>query len=112
MAKRRVLEHIDDDTASYAAFCRKNGWHSTGAIGSRNWNEEAIDKMARDLTTPWQGLKSTVENMHEGIIESIEKLTDWMTEYIGKYYTVKDIPYLSFSLRRTDLTCIRLLTMA
>lgn len=112
MAKRRVLEHIDDDTASYAAFCRKNGWHSTGAIGSRNWNEEAIDKMARDLTTPWQGLKSTVENMHEGIIESIEKLTDWMTEYLGIYYTVKEIYSLGFLLGRIDFSYIRLLTMA
>ena len=68
--------------------------------------------MTRDLTSPWHGLKSTVENMHEGIIESIEKLTDWMTEYLGIYYTVKDIYCLGFLLRRIDFSYIRLLTMA
>ena len=68
--------------------------------------------MSRDLTTPWQGLKSTVDNMHEGIIESIEKLTDWITEYLGIYYTLKDIYYLSCSPRKTEFTSIRLLTIA
>ena len=68
--------------------------------------------MARDLTNPWHGLKLTVENMHEGIIESIEKLTDWMTEYLGIYYTVKEIYSLGFLLGRIDFSYIRLLTMA
>lgn len=69
--------------ATYAAFCRKYGNYKTTAAGSHNWNEEAIERMVRDLAAPWQSLRSTLQNRHESIIIFVEELIDWAIQYLG-----------------------------
>ena len=77
---------MDDNltAASYAAFCRNYGDHNTPAVGSHNWNEEAIERMIGDLAAPWQSLRSTLKNRHESTVLSIEDLMDWAIQYLGK----------------------------
>lgn len=69
--------------ASYSAFCRNYGDHCTGTIGCRNWNEEAIGRMVRDLAAPWQSLRSTIQNRHGLTTVSVDGVMDWAIEYIG-----------------------------
>lgn len=70
--------------ASYAAFCRKYGDHETPAVGSHNWNEEAMESMISDLETPWQNLLSTLQNRHRRTALLIENLIGWAVQYLSK----------------------------
>jgi len=70
--------------ATYSAFCRNYGHYTTPAVGSHNWNEEAIEKMIRDLDAPWRKLRLKVQKRHESIVKSIEDLMDWAIDYLGK----------------------------
>ena len=53
-------------------------------MGSHNWNEEAIEQMARDLGIPWETLKSTFSRDLEGRENRIQQLMDWVIEYLGQ----------------------------
>jgi len=68
--------------ATYAAFCRKYGDHYTEAVGSHNWNEEAIESMATALAAPWQTLTTTLQNQHDSADNLIQDLLDWAIDYI------------------------------
>ncbi|TVY28656.1 hypothetical protein LHYA1_G002365 [Lachnellula hyalina] len=68
--------------ATYSAFCRGYGDAFTDKVGSHNWNEEAIDQMARDLGIPWETLKSTFCRDLEGRGDQIQQLMDWVIEYL------------------------------
>lgn len=84
-------------TATYSAFCRQYGYHSTGAVGLHNWNEEAIEGMVQDLSGPWQGLCSVLVRRNERTVLLIEDLMDWAIQYLGKpctSYSVKKRPVL------------------
>ncbi|KAJ3532728.1 hypothetical protein NM208_g8311 [Fusarium decemcellulare] len=61
--------------ASYSAFCRNFGDHSTPTIGTRNWNEEAIQGMVEDLETPWDDLCESLEQHQVDISDHIEAIT-------------------------------------
>ncbi|KAF4626102.1 hypothetical protein G7Y89_g12058 [Cudoniella acicularis] len=69
-------------STSFSAFCRNFGDHYTKVAGRHNWNEEAIEKMARDLATPWQHLKSTLQHDLEGNRNQIQEIMDWSIEYL------------------------------
>ncbi|ORY11257.1 hypothetical protein BCR34DRAFT_484487 [Clohesyomyces aquaticus] len=47
--------------SSFAAFCRQYGTHTTGAIGSRCWNSEAMESMTTDTTQQWDTFHIEVE---------------------------------------------------
>lgn len=70
--------------ATYSAFCRNFGDYFTEKVGRHNWNEEAIEQMARDLETPWETLKSTFSRDLEGRENRIQQLMDWVIEYLGQ----------------------------
>jgi hypothetical protein len=72
-------------TASYSAFCRNFGNHTTEKVGTHNWNEEAIEQMTRELTTPWQELRSAIKSNIESYCIFIEELMDWVIDYLGKF---------------------------
>ncbi len=69
---------------SYSAFCRKYRTHSTGAIGYRNWNEEAIKAMVGDLEGPWLTLDTFLQTQKNEAVDSAMNLTDWGIDYLGK----------------------------
>jgi hypothetical protein len=75
--------NANDTTATYRAFCSNYGDHCTNAVGSHNWNEEAIEKMIGSLAAPWQNLRLTLQNWHDNITASIEDLMDWAIQYLG-----------------------------
>jgi hypothetical protein len=72
-------------TGSYAAFCRNFGNHTTEKVGTHNWNEEAIEQMTRELTTPWQELRSAIKSNIESYYIFIEELMDWVIDYLGRF---------------------------
>jgi hypothetical protein len=76
--------HSNRDPVSYSAFCRKFGDHYTKAVGSHNWNEEAIERMVADLDAPWQTLRSTLTNQYENATTVIEDLMEWVIQHLGK----------------------------
>jgi hypothetical protein len=47
--------------ATYGAFCRNNGDHSTPAVGKVNWNAEIISKMRDDLIPQWQDWEEEIQ---------------------------------------------------
>lgn len=56
----------------------------TEAAGSHNWNEEAIEKMAQDLATPWSDLNINLQSTLEENRRLAEDLMSWAIEYLGK----------------------------
>lgn len=59
------MSHRSSDTplASYAAFCRKYGFHTPkGASKLGDWNQEIVNKMTEDLEEPWQRFCGLVED--------------------------------------------------
>jgi hypothetical protein len=51
-------------------------------VGTHNWNEEAIEQMARDLGAPWETLKFTIYRDLEESKSRIQDLMDWAIEYL------------------------------
>jgi hypothetical protein len=76
-------------TATYTAFCRNYGDHSTKAVGSHNWNEESIESMTRDLVGPWGNFRLAVQERNERTTASIEDLIDWAIQYLGELTETK-----------------------
>ncbi|PMD51050.1 uncharacterized protein K444DRAFT_543887 [Hyaloscypha bicolor E] len=84
---------ISNLLSTYAAFCRNYGHYATATVGSHNWNEEAIERMIRDLTSPWQRLRTTLQNQHGSIARSIEDLMDLAIQYLDT--ELQDFPDLT-----------------
>ncbi|KZL72727.1 tat pathway signal sequence [Colletotrichum tofieldiae] len=61
---------------SYSAFCRKYGSHCTPTIKRRDWNEEIIHAMVKDLAPQWDRLHSFTGNSREGVNALIENSVD------------------------------------
>jgi hypothetical protein len=70
--------------ATYTAFCRKHGHHSTSTVGSRDWNGEVIERMVGDLAAPWQRLRSMLQNQHKGIVDMVRDQMDWGIQFLGE----------------------------
>jgi hypothetical protein len=70
--------------ATYRAFCLNYGDHYTKAVQSHNWNEEAIDRMVRDLAIPWQSFRSTVQDLQNGTTRLIDESIEKAIQYLGK----------------------------
>lgn len=64
------------DTASYRAFIRKNGSHSTKTVDYRNWNEELIRNanvvLGRDWTSMDEQIKSGFDRYSRDMNDSVE----------------------------------------
>lgn len=74
-------------TDSYAAFCRKFGDHYTAAVGSRNWNEEALESMVSDLKQPWQTLVRHITSKEQERTALIQRSVTWAVNHFGKQFT-------------------------
>ena len=71
-----LTQHADPCLlATYSAFCRKFGHHSTPAEGERNWNEEAMSSMVNDLTGPIDGLIAFTASKETQVVDSFLKTT-------------------------------------
>ncbi|KAM7215631.1 hypothetical protein V8F06_009018 [Rhypophila decipiens] len=69
--------------STYSAFCRNYGHHCTNAVGSRNWNQEAMERMVRDMTTPWTDFCHSITDEHIGSMTTIiEEAMDWAIELV------------------------------
>ncbi|KAH6887646.1 hypothetical protein B0T10DRAFT_490140 [Thelonectria olida] len=68
--------------ASYAAFCRNYGDYSTPAVGCRNWNEEAIEEMTKDLNQPWKDLRRLIDTRHGSVETLLDDLLEWSIEHL------------------------------
>ncbi|KAK2045699.1 hypothetical protein LZ31DRAFT_540968 [Colletotrichum somersetense] len=67
----RVGKSIKEEFATevynptYSAFCRQYGSHCTRAAKRRDWNQEAIAKLVKDLGPRWNELCSSIEDKLE-----------------------------------------------
>ncbi|KAM0187534.1 hypothetical protein ACHAPI_011071 [Fusarium lateritium] len=68
--------------ATYSAFCRNYGNHSTDAAGRRHWNEEAMNRMVEDLERPWELLRVALEQRQSGLLNHAESITDTAIEQL------------------------------
>ncbi|KAL8696199.1 MAG: hypothetical protein Q9224_002922 [Gallowayella concinna] len=56
---------------SYKAFCRQNGDHCTGAIGSRSWNAELLGHMNVSMTDHWPELQGVLTTLDRQLQTSV-----------------------------------------
>lgn len=61
--------------ATYSAFCRKFGNHSSEKKGPRNWNEEAMKCMVNDLTSPMDRVIAFTASREARIVNSFLQTT-------------------------------------
>ncbi|KAI0540336.1 hypothetical protein GGR58DRAFT_460959 [Xylaria digitata] len=88
--------------SSYAAFCRSYGTHCTAAIGRRSWNEEMIEKMADDLSLPWEQLRTTLDQQGEDITEFIDDVFEEADEFLDT--ELDDSPDTALTIASTLLS--------
>ncbi|KAK7995518.1 hypothetical protein PG990_014291 [Apiospora arundinis] len=68
--------------STYSAFCRNYGNHRTPAVGSRDWNQEAIEAMVEDLAPLWLLFYFSVGESHEELISKVQEVMSWATDYL------------------------------
>jgi hypothetical protein len=69
--------------ATYAAFCRAYGIHTTGVAGYHNWNEEAIEIMCQELSDPWNTFEQVLGGRSTHITTSINSAVDSASNHLG-----------------------------
>ncbi|KAI0448932.1 hypothetical protein F5B21DRAFT_520908 [Xylaria acuta] len=87
---------------TYSAFCCNYGTHYTAAVGSRSWNQEVIEEMTKDMSTPWNEVQMSLDKRGEDIIESIDDLFDWVDQFLDT--ELVESPDTAFSLASTLLS--------
>lgn len=75
--------------ATYSAFCRKYGNHSTPAVGHHNWNEEALSEMVTDLEDPWQDLAMSLQDLQLELVQSVETVTNAAIDMFGESHALR-----------------------
>ncbi|WDK22112.1 hypothetical protein CGRA01v4_13402 [Colletotrichum graminicola] len=73
---------------SYSAFCRQYGSYCTPAVGRRDWNEEAIAELVKDLGPRWDKLCSSIEDELE---ENAELMDDVLARAL-ELIQLEDLP--------------------
>lgn len=71
-------------SATYSTFCVNYGSHCTPAVGSHDWNEEAMEVMTSDLELRWTDLLGDIEDRQERARILIQESFDWARQYLGK----------------------------
>ncbi|KAF5530041.1 hypothetical protein FMEXI_13782 [Fusarium mexicanum] len=77
--------------SSYSAFCRNFGDYCTPAIGSRNWNEEAMDDMVTDLEGPWEGMCGALQERQSSMLENADEFADVAIERLEEHDSVDSL---------------------
>ncbi|KAG5757402.1 hypothetical protein H9Q70_000052 [Fusarium xylarioides] len=77
--------------SSYSAFCRNYGDYCTPAIGSRNWNEEAMDDMVTDLEGPWEGMCGALQERQSSMLENADEFADMAIEELEEHDSVDSL---------------------
>ncbi|KLO81585.1 Uncharacterized protein Y057_7563 [Fusarium fujikuroi] len=77
--------------SSYSAFCRNFGNYCTPAIGSRNWNEEAMGEMASDLERPWEEMCGALQERQLNMLESADEFADMAMERLEEHDSVDSL---------------------
>ncbi|MCJ1266316.1 hypothetical protein MMC22_006199, partial [Lobaria immixta] len=72
-AKRASQEWEGWHWTSYAAWCRHNGEHTTGAKDYRNWNAEIMDGMNKALQKHWPALEGELDRQAEILEEGVKR---------------------------------------
>ncbi|KAF5708726.1 hypothetical protein FGLOB1_6265 [Fusarium globosum] len=77
--------------SSYSAFCRNFGNYCTPAIGSRNWNEEAMGEMASDLERPWEEMCGALQERQLNMLENADEFADMAMERLEEHDSVDSL---------------------
>ncbi|EWG45996.1 hypothetical protein FVEG_15903 [Fusarium verticillioides 7600] len=77
--------------SSYSAFCRNFGDYCTPAIGSRNWNEEAMDDMVTDLEGPWEDMCGTIQERQSSMLQNADEFADMAIERLEEHDSVNSL---------------------
>lgn len=74
--------------ASYKAWASKNGKHETQAEGSRQWNDEILEKANSVMEDQWATLFEVFDMEIDRARESInQELTELRNQLCGVYYS-------------------------
>ncbi|KAI0440325.1 hypothetical protein F4803DRAFT_527987 [Xylaria telfairii] len=92
---------------TYSAFCRNHGTYSTAAVGSRSWNQEIIEEMIQDTSTPCDELEMSLVEQRKDIVKTIDDLFSWVDEFLDT--GLGESPGTAFSLTSTLLSQKRVL---
>ncbi|KAK5663817.1 hypothetical protein OQA88_20 [Cercophora sp. LCS_1] len=68
---------------TYSAFCRAYGIHTTAKAGYHNWNEEAIETMAQELSDPWSTFEEVLSDTFEVATTFINEGLDSAAGHLG-----------------------------
>ena len=71
--------------ASYSAFCRQDGKHTTRAVGFRDWNAEVIASMIEDLDGPWGDLMAIRQQLEGELLAAVEDTIESSIRRLGEY---------------------------
>ncbi|GKT70745.1 tat pathway signal sequence [Colletotrichum tofieldiae] len=102
----RLGKAINDEFKVRVAFCRKYGSHCTPTIKRRDWNEEIIHAMVKDLAPQWDRLHSFTGNSREGVNALIENSVDRALELLGEgsyHVASRSIKWLANTGEETEL---------
>ncbi|EMT69826.1 hypothetical protein FOC4_g10008261 [Fusarium odoratissimum] len=77
--------------SSYSAFCRNFGDYCTPKIGSRNWNEEAMDEMVSDLGGPWEEMCGSLQERQSSMLENADEFADMAIEKLEEHDSVDSL---------------------
>ncbi|KAG4283163.1 hypothetical protein FPRO06_09836 [Fusarium proliferatum] len=77
--------------SSYSAFCRNFGNYCTPAIGSRNWNEEAMGEMASDLERPWEEMCGALQERQLNMLENADEFADMAMERLEEHDSIDSL---------------------
>jgi len=69
-------------TASYKAFCRRNGKFNSDAIGDRHGNEELLAAMNKTMASEWRLLRSYCKDIMTASAAAIQDHVHTLTENI------------------------------
>ncbi|KAF5974290.1 hypothetical protein FBULB1_7849 [Fusarium bulbicola] len=76
----RLARGYNEDFAEYI-------WN----IGSRNWNEEAMDDMVTDLEGPWEGMCGAIQERQSSMLENADEFADMAIERLEEHDSIDSL---------------------
>ncbi|KAF4448281.1 hypothetical protein F53441_8315 [Fusarium austroafricanum] len=84
--RRIATQYMKDQIPALLADIELNyGDYCTRTIGARNWNEEAIDGMVRDLNGPWGELRNALQQRQSSMEEDANTIADTAIERLEEH---------------------------
>ena len=71
-----MLTYAQMHHATFGAWCRKNGAHTTKKQAYRNWNAELLEPVVREVPEIWKLFDENVDRTKESCSLALEAMLD------------------------------------